>query len=165
MTAIIQSARVLLDFEQKFDINLLENVVRAMYEGDAESQRAAQEILTTLKEHPDAWKRVDAILEYSSNEETKYFALKILERLIDTRWKLLPRIQCEGIKKYIVSLIIKNSSDPKTLKDNRVYLNKLNVVLVEILKREWPKHWESFIPDIVGASNSNEALCQNNMVS
>ncbi|KAJ8874893.1 hypothetical protein PR048_022783 [Dryococelus australis] len=32
-----------------------------------------------------------------------------------------------------------------------------------VLKREWPKNWESFIPDIVGASKTNESLCQNNM--
>lgn len=31
------------------------------------------------------------------------------------------------------------------------------------MKREWPKNWESFIPDIVGASRTNESLCQNNM--
>lgn len=31
------------------------------------------------------------------------------------------------------------------------------------MKREWPKNWESFIPDIVGASKTNESLCQNNM--
>jgi hypothetical protein len=59
-------------------------------------QRAAQEVLTTLKEHPDAWTRVDTILEYSSNQQTKYFALQILEQVIKTRWKVLPRAQCEG---------------------------------------------------------------------
>jgi exportin-1 len=32
------------------------------------------------------------------------------------------------------------------------------------LKREWPKNWESFIPDIIGASKTNESLCQNNMI-
>ena len=36
--------------------------------------------------------------------------------------------------------------------------------LLQILKREWPKNWESFIPDIIGASKTNESLCQNNMV-
>lgn len=34
---------------------------------------------------------------------------------------------------------------------------------MQVLKREWPKNWESFIPDIVGASKTNESLCQNNM--
>ena len=39
-----------------------------------------------------------------------------------------------------------------------------NWVFLQILKREWPKNWDSFIPDIIGASKTNESLCQNNMV-
>jgi len=46
----------------------------------------------------------------------------------------------------------------------KTYLNKLNLILVAMLKREWPKNWESFIPDIIGASKTSESLCQNNMV-
>jgi exportin-1 len=53
-------------------------------------------VLTTLKEHPDAWTRVDTILEFSNNQQTKYYALQILEQVIKTRWKVLPRNQCEG---------------------------------------------------------------------
>ena len=34
----------------------------------------------------------------------------------------------------------------------------------QILKREWPKNWQSFTPDIVGASKTDESMCQNNMV-
>ncbi|CAL7946208.1 unnamed protein product [Xylocopa violacea] len=134
-----------------------------MYTGIGEQQRIAQEVLTTLKEHPNAWTRVDTILEYSQNQQTKYYALQILEQVIKTRWKVLPRNQCEGIKKYIVGLIIKTSSDPETMEASKVYLNKLNMILVQVLKREWPKNWESFIGDIVGASKTNESLCQNNM--
>jgi exportin-1 len=159
-----QAAAALLDFTQKLDINLLDTVVGSMYDGNGETQRIAQEVLTTLKEHPDAWTRVDTILEFSNNQQTKYYALQILEQVIKTRWKVLPRNQCEGIKKYIVSLIIKTSSDSETLEANKTYLNKLNMILVQVLKREWPKNWESFIPDIVGASKTNESLCQNNMI-
>lgn len=67
-------------------------------------QHMAQEILTNLKEHPDAWTRVDTILEFSTNEQTKYFALQILENVIKTRWKVLPRQQCDG--GYMYSSII-----------------------------------------------------------
>ena len=129
--------------------------------------------------------QVDTILEFSNNQQTKYYALQILESVIKTRWKVLPRNQCEGIKKYIVGLIIKTSSDPSLMEKERTYLNKLNMILVQvlqffnghfllecvkkcwifqILKREWPKNWESFIPDIIGASKTNESLCQNNMI-
>ncbi|XP_011502636.1 PREDICTED: exportin-1 [Ceratosolen solmsi marchali] len=163
MTTLAEQASKLLDFNQKLDITLLDNIVGCMYTGIGEQQRIAQEVLTTLKEHPDAWTRVDTILEFSQNQQTKYYALQILEQVIKTRWKVLPRNQCEGIKKYIVGLIIKTSSDPTTLETSKVYLNKLNMILVQVLKREWPKNWESFIDDIVGASKTNESLCQNNM--
>lgn len=69
-----------------------------------------------------------------------------------------------------------------------VYISKLNMILVQvrkkkvfvfgrgdmtrmvillcfqILKQEWPKHWPTFISDIVGASRTSESLCQNNMI-
>ena len=56
----------------------------------------AGEILTRFKELPDAWTQADTILERSNNQKTKYFALQILESLIKTKWKALPREQCEG---------------------------------------------------------------------
>ncbi|XP_014250231.1 exportin-1 [Cimex lectularius] len=164
MATLPEQASKLLDFDQKLDINLLDSIVSWMYTGIGEQQKVAQEVLTSLKEHPDAWTRVDAILEFSTNQQTKYYALQILEQVIKTRWKILPRNQCEGIKKYIVGLIIKTSSDPEVMEREKTYLNKLNMILVQVLKREWPKNWESFIPDIVGASKTNESLCQNNMV-
>lgn len=34
-------------------------------------QRMADQILTQLKQHPDAWTRVDTILEFSNNQQTK----------------------------------------------------------------------------------------------
>ncbi|KAJ8674237.1 hypothetical protein QAD02_005499 [Eretmocerus hayati] len=164
MAALAEQASKLLDFNQKLDITLLDNIVGCMYTGLGEQQRVAQEVLTTLKDHPDAWTRVDTILEFSQNQQTKFYALQILEQVIITRWKVLPRNQCEGIKKYIVGLIIKTSSDPATLEASKIYINKLNMILVQVLKREWPKNWETFISDIVGASKTNESLCQNNMV-
>ncbi|THD21640.1 Exportin-1 [Fasciola hepatica] len=158
------AANQLLDFSQRLDIGLLDRVVNCMYHESGAQQKMAEKILNTLKEHPDAWMRVDSILEYSSNQETKYFALQILESLIKTRWKVLDRPQCEGIKKYIVGLIIQTSSSSELIESEKTYLGKLNMILVEILKHEWPNNWPTFISDIVGASKTNETLCQNNMV-
>jgi len=44
-----------------------------------------------------------------------------------------------------------------------VYTYSCYLSLNQILKREWPKNWTSFIPDIVGSSKNSEILCQNNM--
>uniref|UniRef100_A0A674A2V3 Exportin 1 n=1 Tax=Salmo trutta TaxID=8032 RepID=A0A674A2V3_SALTR len=66
------AAQQLLDFSQKLDINLLDNVVNCLYHGVGTQQRMAQEVLTQLKEHPDAWTRVDTILEFSQSMNTKF---------------------------------------------------------------------------------------------
>ena len=157
------NATTLLEFKERLDINLLDQVVCCVFQGGGQHQQLAQQLLTQLKDHPEAWTRVDAILEYSSNEQTKYFALQILEGVIKAKWKALPQEQCEGIQKYIVALIIKISSDQEEMEKHKVYLTKLNVILVQIVKQEWPKNWPTFISDIVGASRTNETLCQNNM--
>uniref|UniRef100_A0AAZ3QGK7 Exportin-1 n=1 Tax=Oncorhynchus tshawytscha TaxID=74940 RepID=A0AAZ3QGK7_ONCTS len=172
------AARQLLDFSQKLDINLLDNVVNSMYYDIGSQQRMAQEVLTNLKDHPDAWTRVDTILEFSQNMKTKYYALQILETVIKTRWKILPRNQCEGIKKYVVGLIIKTSSDAanvevksKKKKKRSNFVRNASVLSLQMVKTETIKrnvspllHWPTFISDIVGASRTSESLCQNNMI-
>jgi exportin-1 len=71
-------------------------------------------------------------LEYSKNVETKYFALQILEQLIQTRWRSLPRDQCEGIKGYIVSKILEISKSECENEGIKLLLQKLNLVLVQV---------------------------------
>jgi hypothetical protein len=61
--------------------------------------------------------------------------------VIKTRWKILPRNQCEGIKKYIVGLIIKTSSDPEVLEKEKTYLNKLNMILVQVREKSITIHF------------------------
>lgn len=109
--------------------------------------------------------------------ETKYFGLQILEQLIQTRWKALPRDQCEGIKGYIVNMILEISADQEKSERMKLLLQKLNLVLVQvcefkpknykffaqIVKQEWPRLWPSFISDIVGSSRNGQSLCMNNM--
>lgn len=82
MATLAEQASKLLDFNQKLDITLLDTIVGCMYTGIGEQQRVAQEVLTTLKEHPDAWTRVDTILEYSqvsakSNPYAKFVNFKL----------------------------------------------------------------------------------------
>lgn len=55
------------------------------------------------------------------------------------------------------------SSDESLLSREKVFISKLNLTLVEILKQEWPHNWPSFISDLVGSSKTSELLCENNM--
>lgn len=93
----------------------------------------AQQVLTSLKEHPDAWTRVDTMLEYSSDNETKYYALQILEHVIKTRWKALPRPQCEGrsqiviIQEFIVKATESSNACRRLSRTCNAFVRKLNV--------------------------------------
>lgn len=98
------------------------------------------------------------------DEPILYFdMMQLLEGVIKTRWGALPEEQREGIKTYVSNLIIKLSTDESTFRKEKMFLNKLNLVLVDVLKQDWPHKWPSFIPDIVGASKTNETLCENSM--
>ncbi|PWO00318.1 putative CRM1-nuclear export factor, exportin [Tilletiopsis washingtonensis] len=153
----------ILDFSRDLDIGLMDRVVGAMYTSVGADQRTAQQVLAQFQEHPEAWQRVPAILQQSSSAQTKYIALQILDKLITTRWKVLPVDQQQGIRNFIVETIISVSSDEAALRTQKTYINKLDVTLVQILKQEWPHRWPTFISDIVSSSRTSLSICENNM--
>eukprot|EP00124_Ichthyophonus_hoferi_P001094 Ihof_evm13s50 gene=Ihof_evmTU13s50 len=157
-------AELLLDNTKELDVTLLEAVIRAVYTPITPQQQAmANQVLMSFKSMPDAYAHVDRIIDRATTQQTKYFGLSILEATIKTMWKSLPADQREAIKGYIVQLVITQSTNPHVLTHEKLYLQKMNQILVQILKQEWPRHWPSFIPDIVAASKTNETMCQNNM--
>jgi hypothetical protein len=44
------------------------------------------------------------------------------------------------------------SSDEAVLASEALLVNKLNLLLVQILKQDWPDRWPTFITDLVAAS-------------
>lgn len=161
---VLEQARTGLDpAGDKIDVDVLEKVVMIMNKSVGQQQREASELLSAFKVNPSAWTKVDAILEFSKQTETKYFGLQILEQLIQTRWRSLPREQCEGIKGYIVAKILDISKAECEDEGTKLLLQKLNLVLVQIVKFEWPRHWPTFIMDIVGSSRNSQWICMNNM--
>ncbi|CAE6515901.1 Exportin-1 [Rhizoctonia solani] len=153
----------ILDFSRDLDISLFDRVVNAFFLGSGQEQKQAQAVLTQFQEHPDAWQRVPVILETSGSMQSKYIGLQILEKLIQTRWKILPDDQRQGIRNFIVSTTLGIAADEASLRQQKTYINKLNLALVQILKQEWPHNWPTFIPEIVQNSKTNIALCENNM--
>lgn len=58
--------------------------------------------------------------------------MQILEEVIKFRWGALPDEQREGIKTYISNLIIKLCTDDASFRTQRAFLNKMNIVLVQV---------------------------------
>lgn len=82
--------------------------------------------VTAFQNHPDSWTRVDGILERSAKLESKVLACNILQKAVQTKWNILPPEQRNGIKTFVVNLIIKLSSEPAMLAANKLLLTKLN---------------------------------------
>ncbi|KAI4284321.1 MAG: hypothetical protein L6R38_001525 [Xanthoria sp. 2 TBL-2021] len=141
----------------------LDQTVQTFYEGRGEVQKQAQNTLNQFRENPDAWLLVDKILQDASYPQTKYIGLQVLDNVIMTRWKVLPREQCQGIRNFVVSFIIQSSSSEESLKSQRAFVNKLNLVLVSILKQEWPHNWPTFINEIISSCHTSLSVCENNM--
>ncbi|TKA83469.1 hypothetical protein B0A55_00554 [Friedmanniomyces simplex] len=144
-------------------IEELDVTVRGFYEGRGEQQKQAQATLNQFKENPDAWLMVDKILSDAQYPQTKYLGLQVLDNVIMTRWKVLPRDQCQGIRNFVVNFIIQSSSTEEQIRKERTLLNKLNLVLVSILKQEWPHNWPTFINEIISSCRSSLPICENNM--
>mmetsp|Transcript_36522 Transcript_36522/g.81303 ORF Transcript_36522/g.81303 Transcript_36522/m.81303 type:complete len:1073 (+) Transcript_36522:318-3536(+) len=156
------AAAKLLDFSQPVDIPLLESIVE-LASGPTEHRAQAERLLLQYQEHPQAWQQVDAILSQAQSQGTKYFALQILESVIRFKWGALPGEQREGIKNFLSNLIIRFTMDEALFRKETTFVNKLNIILVQVLKHDWPHKWQSFIPDIVSASKTSETLCENTM--
>lgn len=69
----------------------------------------------------------------------------------------------QGIRNFVVSFIIQCSSSEESLRSQRTLLNKLNLVLVSILKQEWPHNWPTFINEIISSCHTSLSICENNM--
>jgi exportin-1 len=89
--------------------------------------------------------------------------MQILENVIRFKWGALPLEQREGVRNFLSNFIIRFTTDEALLRKEQTFVNKLNIILVQILKQDWPGKWPSFIPDIVSASKTSETLCENTM--
>ncbi|CAO3632166.1 unnamed protein product [Cunninghamella blakesleeana] len=153
----------LLNFEQPLDIGLLDYAVQSFYTGDATTQKRAQEVLTVFQNHNDTWQAVPNILQLSKSIQTKFLALRIMENFIVVRWNTIPLELRIEIRNYIVQLVVDACSKNVNLPEDQSYLNKLNIILVQIIKKDWPKHWPNFISDIIEISKTDLSYCENNM--
>jgi exportin-1 len=74
----------------EFDIGLLDQVVGAAYDPVSPHRAQANKALMQLQESPDLWQKADAIIEQSSNPNSRFFGLQVLDDAIKTRCVKFP---------------------------------------------------------------------------
>ncbi|KAF3457901.1 hypothetical protein FNV43_RR02561 [Rhamnella rubrinervis] len=101
------------------------------------------------------------------------FYVQVLEGVIKYRWNALPIEQRDGMKNYISDVIVQLSSNEASFRMERLYVNKLNIILVQnvlfwvlmvmIGLQDDKARWQGFIPDLVSAAETSETICENCM--
>ncbi|KIK56007.1 hypothetical protein GYMLUDRAFT_248220 [Collybiopsis luxurians FD-317 M1] len=69
-----------------------------------------------------------------------------------------------GVRNFLIQVTIEIASDETIARKEKVYLNKLNLAMVQVLKQEWSHNWPTFISELVESSKTSLPLCENNMV-
>ena len=77
---------------------------------------------------------------------------------------MIPLEQREGVRNFIVAKIVSICSNEDMMRSENTLLARLNLVLVQILKQDWPDEYPLFVDDIVASSKSSELICENNMM-
>lgn len=140
-------------------VRALDQLVASLNSANAEMRYYAEQTIKQLKDNGSLWVNADTILTYSTHDDTKFYALSALEHTINTAWNAISADQRANIKNFIVNQVIKACTETAS----SFYLNKLNVVLVGIVKKEWTTTWREFIPEICQASRSSQPLCENTL--
>ena len=112
-----------------------------------------------------SFKYCEFILNNTKSNNTRVFALNILELFIKEKWNLLDDNSKLNLRNFLVTLLIKFVIDDNFFNNqqNHFVINKLNIVIVTIAKNEWNTSWPNFISELCNSSKSNPNLCENNM--
>lgn len=139
----------ILDLNTELDIKLFDEIVSNALNPSSPKKEVAEGILLQFKDLPNSWTKIDCILKNSSSKQSQFIALQILEETVKSKWVLFNEEMKAGLRQYVFSTVVERSSLPVD-----IILQKFNSVLIEIVKKDWPKKWPTFISDLITVSQS-----------
>lgn len=145
------------DLNSQFSIQFFDDVVEAALNPSSGRKDDAEAALLKFKEHPDSLIKIDEIMKNSSRTQSKFIAMQILEENVKSRWFLLTESARANVRQYVFSFVMSG-----TFATSDIVLHKLNTILVEIAKKDWPQRWLSFITDLISIAQSTSMSVASN---
>ena len=113
--------------------------------------KKANEVLYNFSQREDSFTVVEPIIEGSFCDLTKITALTILPKFISQNWNSLNEEQQQHYKElsfsYFDNFITNNC--------NEGLITQTELLIINILKYEWPQNWPSFVSDLMNLLQQN----------
>lgn len=131
--------------EFPLDPNLFNVLVVTLNTTMNEDERnRSNQALCAFIEREDAFKIFFPVMEAGFGINTKLVALVIMKKFVISNWNSIDSQMQANIKEFIFNLlnnyILAESSD--------VLINKVDEIIVEIVKYEWPHQWPNLLQDL-----------------
>ena len=156
----------ILDFSsptnQQF-VQVFEQVVKVMLDAQNAENHEALKMIERFRLHELAWSRALDVLQMSKDPSTRFIAAKVLEKIVQEKWKVLAPEYQARVKGHTQRMLGALIQTPATYKANKDLIVKLNGIIVAVAKHDWPAKWPTFIQDLVKASAANDTVCSNTL--
>ena len=115
--------------------------------------------MSELNDREDFWLTAHRIFLDSQDAVGKFLAATFLLNGIRARWNLVGAAEHEEMKSVFFRTLCEWPANGVT----PLLLDRLNMVVIEVMKYEWPGNWKNFILDLIDASNRNQEVCKNSL--
>ncbi|KAN0014960.1 hypothetical protein ACTFIU_001281 [Dictyostelium citrinum] len=134
-------------------VNQIEQALSLLHDPKSNNKQReeSQVFLEEIKARANAHSYAIAIITTSNNDILKHFALHIIETLVKNKWYESNDQERELIKKEILELMRRiSSNEPKFIKE------KLVTILVDVIKRDWPQRWMNLLTSLIEISKISD---------
>lgn len=147
-----------------------EQIKNALQTTDLMKKKNAEYNLMKFKSNETSFNYINEILNISTIPESHVFALKILESCINNNWATFNRIQKDELRQYVINQVLlyantDNFKETNLSKSIHLVLNKFNDILLEVVKKDYPKYLDNFIGDILSINIETDPLIFNNSLN
>jgi exportin-1 len=144
-------------------IRLLESLVAGLSSSSQTHLNEATAALEALKTQTNFWVHTQAILQNSHDTQTIFFTLTALQEVVSKKWNILDASSRLQVRNFALETMLSWCSLEKPWPHVKLCLQKLNSVIVEIVKQEWRTTWKTALSDLISAAYKNEHVCANNL--
>ena len=144
------------------DIASLSTLIGVFYSGTQAEIASATASLAPVREHPRPWQLLEAASKAGADTPVILWCAALVEQWLRRRWRWLPVGERAACKSALVPLVVAAAAAADSPSSAggaaAVHASKLESVLAQLLKQDWPEGWPSFLSDLIGANLSSSAL-------